>query len=59
MELCDRFGKETYLAALQALLDRTYEAMWTLIQLAIPEEPQTFVDYVDDDGLGNGPSRCS
>ena len=27
IELCDRFGKETYLAALQALLDRTYEAM--------------------------------
>ena len=57
MELCDRFGKETYLAALQALLDRTYEAMRTLIQLAIPEEPQTFVDYVDDDGLGNGPFK--
>src|SRR5918995_2061294 len=27
IELCDRFGKETYLAALQALLDRTHEAM--------------------------------
>ena len=27
IELCERFGKETYLAALQALLDRTYEAM--------------------------------
>ena len=31
MELCDRFGKETYLAALQALLDRTYNAMKFLI----------------------------
>ena len=41
LDLCERFGKETYLAALQALLDRTYEAMRTLIQLAIPEEPQT------------------
>src|SRR4051812_27779911 len=56
-ELCARFGKETYLAALQALLDRTYEAMRTLIQLAIPVEPQTFVDWVDDDGLGNGPYK--
>ena len=27
LDLCERFGKETYLAALQALLDRTYEAM--------------------------------
>ena len=44
MELCDRFGKETYLAALQALLDRTYNAMKFLISVAIPEEPQTFVD---------------
>ena len=46
-----------YLAGLQALLDRTHEAMRTLIQLAIPEEPQTFEDYVDDDGLGNGPYK--
>ena len=57
IELCDRFGKDVYLAALQALLDRTYEAMRTLIQVAIPEEPQTFEDYIDDDGLGNGPFK--
>ena len=57
VDLCDRFGKKVYLAALQALLDRTYEAMRFLIQVAIPEEPQTFVDYVDDDGLGNGPFK--
>jgi len=57
IELCDRFGKDTYLAGLQALLDRTYEAMRTLIQLAIPEVPQSFEDYVDDDGLGNGPYK--
>ena len=31
--------------------------MRTLIQLAIPEEPQTFEDYIDDDGLGNGPFK--
>ena len=57
IELCERFGKDTYLAGLQALLDRTYEAMRTLIQLAIPEVPQSFEDYVDDDGLGNGPFK--
>ena len=44
IELCERFGKDVYLAALQALLDRTYAAMKTLIGLAIPEEPQTFED---------------
>jgi N-methylhydantoinase B len=57
VQLCERFGKETYLAACQALLDRTYEAMRTLIQVAIPEEPQTFEDWIDDDGLGNGPFK--
>ena len=53
--LCERFGTPVYLAALQALLDRTHEAMRKLILLAIPEEPQTFEDWIDDDGLGNGP----
>ena len=57
MGLCERFGKDVYLATLQALLDRTHEAMRKLIQLAIPEEPQTFEDYIDDDGLGNGPYK--
>ena len=55
--LCERFGKDVYLATLQALLDRTHEAMRKLIQLAIPEEPQTFEDCIDDDGLGNGPYK--
>ena len=57
MGLCERFGKDVYLATLQALLDRTHEAMRKLIQLAIPEEPQTFEDWIDDDGLGNGPYK--
>ncbi len=57
MELCERFGKETYLAACQALLDRTYRAMAQLILQNIPEEPQFFEDWIDDDGLGNGPFK--
>ncbi len=56
-ELCERFGKETYLAACQALLDRTYNAMAKLILAAIPEEPQSFEDWIDDDGLGHGPYK--
>ena len=50
-------GKRRTSSALQALLDRTYEAMRKLILVAIPEEPQSFEDYVDDDGLGNGPYK--
>jgi N-methylhydantoinase B len=57
VELCDRFGKETYLAACQALLDRTYRAMKQLIVQNLPETPQDFEDYIDDDGLGNGPFK--
>ena len=41
------------------LLDRTREAMKVLIQKYIPEEPVTFTDYVDDDGLGNGPFKMT
>jgi N-methylhydantoinase B len=54
IELCDRFGKDTYRAACQALLDR---AMQQLIVQNLPETPQDFEDYIDDDGLGNGPYK--
>jgi len=57
-ELCDRFGKETYVAACDAILDRTRDGMIDLIDEFIPEgERYTFEDYVDDDGLGNGPIK--
>ncbi|WP_174802980.1 hydantoinase B/oxoprolinase family protein [Martelella limonii] len=57
IEICDRFGRETYLEACGLLLDRTKEAMRVLINKYIPEEPVTFTDYVDDDGVGNGPFK--
>lgn len=56
-ELCERFGKDVYLAACEAMLQRTYRAMSALILQNIPEEPQYFEDWVDDDGLGNGPYK--
>ena len=57
-ELCDRFGKETYLEACDAILDRTRDGMIDLIHEFIPEgERYTFTDYVDDDGMGNGPIK--
>src|SRR5262249_39099253 len=58
-ELCDRFGRETYMAACDMLLDRTREAMRVVIRKYIPEEPVSFTDYVDDDGLGNGPFKMT
>jgi N-methylhydantoinase B len=56
-ELCDRFGKDTYLAACDALLERTYRAMSALIVQNLPTEPVSFEDFVDDDGRGNGPYK--
>jgi len=56
-EICDRFGRETYVSACAMLMHRTHEAMKQLIAKYIPAEPVTFTDYVDDDGLGNGPFK--
>lgn len=56
-EICDRFGREIYVDACDMLLDRTREAMRVLINKYISDEPVTFTDYVDDDGLGNGPFK--
>ncbi len=57
IEICERFGKETYLRACEALLERTNRAMRRLIVQNLPEQPQSFEDYVDDDGCGNGPFK--
>ena len=61
LELCDRFGTETYLSTLDALLDRNYRAMAQLIRTAVPTERLEFTDYVCDDGRGFGPYKihCS
>ncbi len=57
IEICDRFGKDIYRQACEALLERTERAMRRLIVRNLPEEPQSFEDFVDDDGLGNGPFK--
>ncbi len=57
VEICARFGKDVYKQACEALLDRTNRAMRHLIVQNLPEEPQFFEDYVDDDGCGNGPFK--
>jgi N-methylhydantoinase A/oxoprolinase/acetone carboxylase beta subunit/N-methylhydantoinase B/oxoprolinase/acetone carboxylase alpha subunit len=57
IELCERFGVETYQATLQKLLDRTHRAAELMIERFVPQEPVEFEDYVDDDGRGNGPFK--
>ena len=55
-EMCARFGVETYLSALEALLQRNYEAMKVLLQVVFQEgRTLSFTDYICDDGVGFGP----
>ena len=57
-DICDRFGKDTYLEACDALLDRTRNSVIQLIRENVPQgERFEFEDYTDDDGLGNGPIK--
>jgi N-methylhydantoinase B len=57
-ELCARFGKETYLEACDAMLDRTRSGVIDLIRTHLPDgERFEFTDYADDDGLGHGPIK--
>ena len=57
IEICERFGRDVFAAACDALLERTRVAMTKIIRQYIPEEKVSFTDYVDDDGLGNGPFK--
>ena len=57
VEIVSRFGEELYNLALQALLDRTNMMMRELIQNFLPTEKVSFEDFIDDDGLGNGPFK--
>jgi len=61
IEMCDRFGVDVYVSALDEALARNRRAMAQLIQRAIPEETLYFEDWVCDDGRGFGPwkLRCS
>ncbi|MEU8246099.1 hydantoinase B/oxoprolinase family protein [Nonomuraea sp. NPDC048916] len=59
-ELCARFGAETYTSALDALLQRNYDAMKVLLATLFEDgETLTFSDYICDDGRGNGPYKLT
>ena len=58
IELCDRFGRDTYLEACDAILDRTRGGLIELIRTHLPDgERFEFEDLADDDGLGHGPIK--
>lgn len=61
VELAQRFGDDVFASALTMMLERNYTAMREIIRTVVPEQKQTFEDYICDDGAGLGPYtiRCS
>ena len=57
IEMCGRFGPDTYISATLKLLDRNKKAMAQLISTSVGEEKVSFEDYVCDDGRGFGPYK--
>ena len=57
VEICGRFGADTYISATERLLDRNRRAMAQLIATSVGEEKVSFEDYVCDDGRGFGPYK--
>jgi N-methylhydantoinase B len=62
-ENIDRFGADTYISAMWDMLDRNKVAMGQIIQMIIPEavdgKRAYFEDYIDDDGMGDGPYKIA
>ncbi|HEY6630261.1 MAG TPA: hydantoinase B/oxoprolinase family protein [Rhizobiaceae bacterium] len=62
-ENIDRFGVDDYISAMWDMLDRNRAAMSAIIQMIIPEakdgKKAYFEDWIDDDGMGNGPYKIA
>jgi N-methylhydantoinase B len=58
-ELSARFGDDLFYSAMEELLDRNRRAMAQLIKQTIPEQVQSFEDYICDDGMGMGPYKIA
>ena len=59
VEIAERFGDDTFFTTMQTMLDRNLEAMRTIINMIVPEEPQFFEDFICDDGVGKGPYKIA
>lgn len=60
-ENIERFGADTYISAMWDMLDRNRAAMGAIIRMIIPEGDHKayFEDWIDDDGMGNGPYKIA
>lgn len=53
-ELCEKFGETAVIETFGVLFERARSNMVKLIQM-LPEEPVSFEDYLDNDGITNSP----
>ena len=58
IELCDRFGKDTYLEACDAILDRTRSAVIELIRSHLPDG-ERFSSRTSPTTMASAPARSS
>jgi N-methylhydantoinase B len=59
LELFERYGRETVLAAFQVIIDRTAVRARSLFLELIPEAEYRFYDYLDTDGVSGRPYRVA
>jgi len=59
VEIAERFGDDTFYTTMQTMLDRNLEAMRSIINMIVPEEPSYFEDFICDDGVGKGPYKIA
>ena len=64
-ENIERFGVDAYICAMWDMLERNRTAMSAIIKMIVPEgggagsHRAHFEDWIDDDGMGNGPYRIA
>lgn len=58
-EIMERFGDDKFVKTMEMMLDRNKKAMGAIINMAIPEKPFVFEDYLCDDGVGYGPYKVA
>ena len=58
-EIIDRFDVDSFVETMEIMLDRNRKAMEPIINMAIPEKPFYFEDYLCDDGVGYGPYKVA
>ena len=56
VEICDKYGKDVIVAAIERLLDHGEQISKKQLAM-LPKGTFEAVDYIDDDGIGNGPFK--